>query len=151
MTERTALIVDDVGANREFLERLLGSAKFKTLAASNGAAALQAVALMEKLPMAVVDMKLPDMTGLVLVTHLRQKFPEVYLVVASMYDERSRIEQAFAAGCNAYLVKPHGFMELYERLLKDEPETLRNAPPLIIDQFGPRLFKPATRPLPPLS
>lgn len=148
MAERAALVVDDVAANREFVERLLGGAKFKTLAASSGTAALQAVALMEKLPLAMVDMKLPDMSGLELIGKLRQKFPEAYLVVASMYDERSRMEQAFSAGCNVYLVKPHGFMELFKRLMQNDPETLRSAAPLIIDQYGPRQFKPATRPLP---
>ena len=150
MTERAALIVDDVAANREFLERLLGGAKFKTLAARNGTTALQLVAQMDTLPLAMVDMKLPDMSGLELIGKLRQKFPEAYLVVASMYDERSRMEHAFAVGCNVYLVKPYGFMELFKRLMQDGPETLRNAIPLIIDQYGPRQFKPATRPLPPL-
>lgn len=150
MSERAALVVDDVPANREFVERLLGGAKFEVLPAGTGKGALQIVAQLQKLPLAMVDMKLPDMSGLELVDKLRQKFPDAYLVVASMYDERSRMEQAFAAGCNVYLVKPHGFMELYKRLMQDDLNTLRNAAPLIVDQYGPRQFKPATRPLPPL-
>ncbi|MEZ4670352.1 MAG: response regulator [Anaerolineae bacterium] len=149
MTELTALIVDDVPANREFLERLLAGAKFKVTAAGSGTAALQSVDHLETLPLAVVDMKLPDMSGLELVTKLRQKYPDAYVVVASMYDERSRMEQAFAAGCNVYLVKPHGFMDLFKRLMQDKPDNLRKAPPIIIDQYGPRPFKPSTRPLTP--
>jgi CheY-like chemotaxis protein len=141
MTERLALVVDDVGANREFVVRLLSGAKFKVISGSTGKAAQELIVSQDDLPMAIVDMKLPDMSGLELVVELRKKFPKSYLVVASMYDERSTMEKAFAAGCNVYLVKPHGFMELYKRLVQSELSALCADPPLIVDQYGPRLFK----------
>ncbi len=147
MAERLALVVDDVGANREFVVRLLSGAKFKVISASNGKAAHELIVLQDDLPMAIVDMKLPDMSGLELVVELRKKFPKSYLVVASMYDERTTIDQAFAAGCNVYLVKPHGFMELYKRLIQSELAALCAEPPLVIDQYGPRLFKPLEKPV----
>jgi CheY-like chemotaxis protein len=147
MAERLALVVDDVGANREFVVRLLNGAKFRVISASTGKAALELIVLQEDdLPMAIVDMKLPDMSGLDLVIELRRKFPRSYLVVASMYDERSTMDKAFAAGCNVYLVKPHGFMELYKRLIQSELTALCADPPLVIDQYGPRLFKPLDKP-----
>lgn len=142
MAERLALVVDDVGANREFVARLLNGAKYKVLSGSTGTTALQLIALEDDLPLAIIDMKLPDMSGLELVIELRKKFPTSYLVVASMYDERSTMEKAFAAGCNVYLVKPHGFMELYKRLSQSELTALCTQPPTIIDQYGPRLYKP---------
>jgi CheY-like chemotaxis protein len=146
MNERLALVVDDVGANREFVTRLLNGAKYKVLSGSTGTTALQLIALEDDLPLAIIDMKLPDMSGLELVIQLRKKFPGAYLVVASMYDERSTIDKAFAAGCNVYLVKPHGFMELYKRLSQKELETLCCEPPLVIDQYGPRVFKSPDKP-----
>ncbi len=142
MAERLALVVDDVGANREFVERLLGGAKFKVVSASTGKVALEIISQHDDIAMAIVDMKLPDMSGLELITHLRSKFPSAYLVVASMYDERSTMDKAFAAGCNVYLVKPHGFMELFQRLVKSELSVLCQDPRSIIDQYGPRVFKP---------
>jgi len=146
MPERLALVVDDVGANREFVVRLLSGAKFKVISGSTGKAALDLIVLQDDLPMAIVDMKLPDMSGLDLVVELRKKFPKSYLVVASMYDERSTMDKAFAAGCNVYLVKPHGFMELFKRLQQSELTALCADPPLVIDQYGPRLFKPLDKP-----
>lgn len=148
MAERLALVVDDVGANREFVERLLNGAKFKVLSASTGKAALQIISEHDELSMAIVDMKLPDMSGLELVAQLRGKFTSAYLVVASMYDERSTMDKAFAAGCNVYLVKPHGFMELYQRLMRSELSVLLQDPRSIIDQYGPRVFKPLTSTIP---
>lgn len=147
MAERLALVVDDVGANREFVVRLLNGVKYKVLSASTGKAALQLIALEDEMPLAIIDMKLPDMSGLDLVTELRRKFPAAYLVVASMYDERSTIEKAFTAGCNVYIVKPHGFMELYKRLSKSELPALCAEPHQVIDQYGPRLYKPHDKPV----
>ena len=144
MTEKKALAVDDASANRDFLERLLGGAQFKVLGAGTGTAALQVVEGLEKLELAVVDWKLPDTTGLELACTIRQRFPETYLVIATMFDERSMMEEAFEKGCNVFLVKPHGFMELFQRLISTDIDTLRNAPSTIIDQYGPRLFKAST-------
>jgi CheY-like chemotaxis protein len=148
MTERKALAVDDASANRDFLERLLGGAKFEVLAAGSGAAALKVVEGLDKLELAVVDWKLPDTTGLDLACEIRARFPDTYLVIATMYDERSMMEEAFANGCNVFLVKPHGFMELFQRLLTTDIDELRAAPSTIIDQFGPRLYKASTNTVP---
>lgn len=148
MSDRIALVVDDVSANREFLERLLVGAKFKVLSSGTGSQALKLVADLPALPLAIVDMKLPDTTGLELAVKLRQHFPDTYLVVATMLDERSLIEQSFAAGCNAFLVKPHGFMELYKRLTNTEEDIAKAWPHMIIDQFGPRVFKTSTQTIP---
>jgi CheY-like chemotaxis protein len=144
MTQRIALTVDDVGANREFLERLLTGAKFEVLSAATGGEAFSLIEKVDELPLAVVDMKLPDMSGLQLIGHLRQKYPKSYLVIASMYDERSKMVAAFDIGCNAYLVKPNGFMELFQRLMTVELDALREDQPLIVDQYGARHFKGTT-------
>lgn len=151
MTEKIALAVDDASANREFLERLLGGAHFKVLSAGTGYGALKAAAEISDLTLAMVDMKLPDMTGLDLVRQLRERFPNAYLVIATMYDERSVMEDSFAAGCNVFLVKPHGFMELFQRLMTTDIQTMCAGPQLVIDQYGPRNFKAATQSVPKLK
>ncbi len=145
MVDRVALAVDDVSANREFLERLLAGARFKVLPAGTGSQALKLVADLVELPLAMVDMKLPDMDGLELATKLRAQFPNTYLVIATMLDDRSLMDEAFKVGCNAFLVKPHGFMELYKRLINNEIDLMKTWPQVIIDQFGPRLYKTTTQ------
>jgi len=47
---------------------------------------------------------------------LRAEYPDSLLVMATMHDDRTLIDQAFVAGVDVFLVKPHGFMELYRRL-----------------------------------
>lgn len=144
MNNRVALVVDDAPANRDFLERLLGGAKFQVIGAATGQKALDAVADRKDVSLALVDMKLPDMTGLQLIVELRQRFPEACLVIATMLDDRSMIEEAFKQGCHIFLVKPHGFMELFQRLMTSDVTAIRNGPRLVIDQYGPREFKLST-------
>jgi CheY-like chemotaxis protein len=139
-----ALVVDDAPANRDFAERLLGGAQFEIEGAATGEQALAAIESISALDLALVDWKLPDMIGLELLGKLRARFPEACLVIATMYDDRARMEQAFDAGCNVFLVKPHGFMELFRRLIAGELQAMRGGPPTIIDQYGPRPFKKAT-------
>ncbi len=151
MSEKIALAIDDAPANRDFLERLLGGAQFKVLGAGTGAAALQIADTLDHLTLAMVDMKLPDTNGLELAASLRERFPDSYLVFATILDERALMEQAFACGCNVFLVKPHGFMELFQRLMSMNIDEMRAGPPLVIDQYGPRVFKAATQQVPKVA
>jgi two-component system NtrC family response regulator len=151
MSERIALAVDDASANRDFLERLLNGAGFKVRSAGTGAAALQAIEGLSQLSLAMVDWKLPDTTGLELATVIRERFPDTYLIIATMYDERSMMEAAFNKGCNVFLVKPHGFMELFQKLTATDIRDLRTGPNLVIDQYGPRLFKGSTGTMPKVT
>jgi DNA-binding response OmpR family regulator len=136
-----ALVVDDEPANRDFVERLLQTAGYNVVGASTGAAALQAAKTMTGLTIALVDQELPDSTGLEIITKLRTDHPAALLVMATMHDDRPLIDQAFVAGIDVFLVKPHGFMELYRRLNEAQADTARLRR-LVIDQYGPRPYKP---------
>lgn len=140
MVDRIALVVDDEPANLNFLERLIEQARFNVRGATCGKAALDKVEGCPEITLALVDMQLPDMTGLQLVTELRKRFPDAYLVIATMHDERDLMEKAFSRGCDMFLVKPHGFMELFRRLVSTSPDELRSGGFMVIDQYGPRPF-----------
>jgi CheY-like chemotaxis protein len=140
-----ALVVDDTPANRDFLERLLKQARFDVKGADSGESALKLISDVPTLELAVVDMQLPDMNGLQLTVELRQKFPQAYIVIATMYDDKSLMDRAFSRGCNVFLVKPHGFMELFKRLTTQKMEDLLIEKQLVIDQYGPRPFTPVSR------
>lgn len=140
-----ALVVDDTPANRDFLERLLKQAGFDILGASTGKAALGLVENLDELALALIDMQLPDMPGLQLTYDLRRRFPHAYIVVATMHDERSLMESVFVKGGNCFLVKPHGFMELYRRLTTVSIKDLLETECVVIDQYGPRNFSRISR------
>ena len=145
MTERLALVVDDTPANRDFLERLLMTAKFTVRTADSGQAAIKALKDVETLALAVVDMQLPDVNGLQLTVELRERYPNAVIVVATMYDERSLMERSFQKGCNIFLVKPHGFMELFKRLTTINLDEMCTQTNMVIDQYGPRILTPTLK------
>jgi two-component system response regulator (stage 0 sporulation protein F) len=141
-----AVVVDDEPANRDFVERLLHLAGLKVQGASSGAEALAAAQAVPILALALIDQELPDLPGLEVIKQMRTISPEAVLVMATVHDHRELIEQAFGAGVDIFLVKPHGFMELYRRLQETsanadtdpDQDSLRR---LIIDQYGPRPYK----------
>lgn len=137
----SALVVDDEPANCDFCVRLLQQARLNVKGASSGQEALDQARTMENLALVVIDHRLPDMSGVSLLARLREQFPNAMLIMATMHDERSLMEQAFETGCDVFLVKPHGFMELYKRLKATPPGGEGTHEQLIIDQYGPRPYR----------
>lgn len=140
MSKRVALVVDDNHHNRDFVERLLAHAGFEIRAADGGKAALDVIGDLHSLALAVVDMELADMNGLLVTSELRRRFAKACLVIATMHDDRSLMDSAFQKGCNVFLVKPHGFMELFKRITTDGLDAIRDGAQIVIDQYGPRSF-----------
>jgi DNA-binding response OmpR family regulator len=133
-----ALVIDDTPANLDFFERLLKQAGFNIFGASSGKQAISHLETLHNLRLAVVDMELPDASGLQLTQRIRAMFPQAYIVVATMHDERSLMMDVFRAGGNCFMVKPHGFMELFKRVTTMDLDGLRDGDCTIIDQYGPR-------------
>jgi DNA-binding response OmpR family regulator len=133
-----ALVIDDTPANLDFLERLLKQAQFNIFGASSGKQAIEHLEELKTLTLAVVDMELPDASGLQLTQRIRALFPQAYIVVATMHDERSLMMDVFRAGGNCFMVKPHGFMELFKRVTTMDLNSLRDGECTVIDQYGPR-------------
>ena len=134
---KTALVIDDEPANRDFLVRLLVQANMEVKGAKTGAEALAIAETVEHFSLIAIDNKLPDMNGVELLVKFREKYPEAKLVMATMLDERKLMTKAFENGCDVFLVKPHGFMELFRRL----QESTDKLDQLIIDQYGPRPYR----------
>jgi len=141
MAAKKALILEDTAANRMFFERLLMQAGFEVVGAEKGKEALEKVQVMGEMHLAILDMEIPDITGLEMTHRLRQQFPNACIVVATMHDERSLMQSAFSKGCDVFLVKPHGFMDLFKRLTTEGSDGLHQNRPLVIDQYGPRAFQ----------
>ncbi len=146
MTDRLSLIVDDTPANRDFLMRLIKQANFTVRGAATGQDALDYM-YKDKLAfeLFIIDMELPDMNGLQLTLRVREKYPQAMIVVATMHDDHSWIQKSFEMGCDLFLVKPHGFMELYKRLAGTDLSALRAEGQQLIDQYGVRPYRTVSR------
>ena len=65
---------------------------------------------------AVVDLSLSDAHGLDLIQNINAQFPEVQVVVYSMYDEFIYAERAIRAGASGYVTKAHSTANLIEAI-----------------------------------
>lgn len=114
MSRETVLIVDDEEAIRTFLRISLKGSGYQTLEAECGADALELVRSAQPDAL-VLDMVLPDFSGLEVTRALRRWtwIPIVFLSVRD--DEKTKVE-ALDAGADDYLCKPFGLKELLARL-----------------------------------
>lgn len=139
-----ALVVDDEFANRDFMMRLLQQAKLEVRGASTGKKAMEAVEeLGSQIVLVMLDHRLPDQSGIDVLKQMREKLPDAKILMATMHDERSMMREAFDLGATGFLVKPHGFMELFKRVktVTTDKSVLDDLDSLIFDQHGIRNWR----------
>ena len=60
----------------------------------------------DKLPdVAVIDISMPEINGITLARRLAEECPSVRVVILTLYEERSFLRQAIAAGAKGYVLK----------------------------------------------
>ncbi len=91
--------------------------------ASNGEEGLEK-ALELKPDIILVDVRMPVMDGLEFSRVIRQKTPEVRIIIVSGYDDFRYAKEALNLGVNGYLLKPVGAEELINILLKQCEEIM---------------------------
>lgn len=60
----------------------------------------------------ILDYSMPVMGGIETSSYLREKFPEIKIILLSMYDDEEFIEKAIESGANGYLSKDDDLSEL---------------------------------------
>lgn len=105
------LVVEDDDSMRAAIERLLRAAGHETAAYAT-AEALLAADSGASAACVVSDLRLPAMSGLDLLSRLRERTWRVPLILITAYDAPGRREEALRCGASAYLVKPFPGAEL---------------------------------------
>ena len=108
------LVVDDDPGVRDVVAGALRDDGYDVRTAATGLGALAAVGD-EPPDLVVLDLRLPDVDGVVVVSRLRPDYSGPILICSGISDERARI-RALDAGADDYMVKPFGVAELRARL-----------------------------------
>jgi two-component system KDP operon response regulator KdpE len=108
------LIVDDEQAIRRFLQAALASSEFTLHEADNGHAALAAAVALRP-DLILLDLGLPDIDGVEVISRLRE-WSAVPIIVLSVRDREKDKVEALNAGADDYLTKPFGVAELSARM-----------------------------------
>ena len=126
---RLCLVVEDQTCNRDWLSAMLRQA-FGDLEVVAVGSLREARAWLgddrraRNLWLALIDLGLPDGSGVELIRWLKQAAPGVLLVVASIYDDDQHLFEALSAGAIGYLLKDQeeGAMAHYlKRIEAGEP------------------------------
>jgi len=128
MPREKLLLVDDEASQRQLLAGFLDSHGYQVTQADTGAAALESYPSVFA-PLAVVDMKMPGMSGLELLQKLRAINPFVQVIVLTAFGSVESAVEAMRAGAFDYVTKP--VEDLDELLLRLEKAAAQNR--LVVD------------------
>lgn len=64
----------------------------------------------------ITDIMMPIMNGIEAATEIKLKFPEIYVLMLTAYEDSFHLEKAMAAGADGYLSKDVGAKELIESI-----------------------------------
>lgn len=127
---RVCLLVEDQAATRNWLRALIGEAypDAEIVEASTRREANQWLDFYRRTPqslwLALIDLGLPDGSGISLISRLTQDFPDTLSVVSSIYDDDTHLFEAISAGAKGYLLKDQDkarFLNYLRRIELGEP------------------------------
>jgi len=105
MSIRVAIVEDDEQV-RENLARLIGEAKGFECVATFASGEQAVSGFPRRVPdVVIMDINLPGISGVECVRQLKSAFPDVHIVMFTVYDDSERIFQALQMGAAGYLLK----------------------------------------------
>lgn len=114
---KSVLIVDDHPLFREGLKFIIGrNERFKVVGeAENAAGALREAKKLNP-DIVLVDISLPDKSGIQLTYELKKQQPQVMIMIVSMHSKIDYIAEAFQAGAKGYVAKESAAERLVQGL-----------------------------------
>lgn len=116
MENKRILIVDDEPRTREGLKRTLenwSEGQFEITCLDNGEAAVKFLAT-DRIHLLITDIRMPKMTGLKLIEHLKEQKIKPAIIIISAFSEFEYAQEALRQGVVSYLLKPIGKHKLIE-------------------------------------
>ncbi len=113
------LLVEDNDMNRDMLMRRLSRKGYEVSVAVDGLVALEKVAV-ESPDLILMDMSLPVMDGWEATRRLKgdEATRDIPVIALTAHTLKSDRDEALAAGCDDYDVKPFDFQRLLEKIEK---------------------------------
>ncbi len=100
------LLVDDEINMLETLGDVLREERYQVASASSGEEALQRLEKEQDFDLVITDLKMPKMNGLELLSHVRERFPRVEVIVLTGHGSVESAVEAMRRGAWDFLLKP---------------------------------------------
>ena len=117
MTKFVILIAEDDPINYMFLKIILKNIVKRIDHAINGK---EAVDLASKNPydLVLMDLEMPVMNGIIATQKIKQRFPDLPIIVQTAFIAQNDKDQALEAGCDDFIGKPFNKDDLLEMINK---------------------------------
>lgn len=102
---KKVLVIDDEAIIRVSCKRTLTSEGFKVSLASRCKEGLE-ILEKESFDLVILDLKMPDMDGIELLPLIRNKWPDVKVIVISGYGTEQTAEDTVKLGAHKFMGKP---------------------------------------------
>lgn len=114
----TALIIEDLDEAAAWLRQALQASfpGITTRIASTVAGATRQIQQTETIALALVDLGLPDGSGIEVIKHIRQTHPTTICIVTSIFADDKHIFPALKAGAAGYLLKDQPIDQIVQAL-----------------------------------
>ena len=105
--QRRILVVDDEASIRELLVKTLSLAEYTVATAADGNSALSRLRdAGTACDLAIVDLKMPGMDGLMLIRQMKQLRPDLPVIIITGFSTEVSAIEAINLGVSGYLTKP---------------------------------------------
>lgn len=114
---KTILIVEDEEALREIFKDELSESGYQVLTSGDAKDCFTKLST-NKVDLLILDIKLPDLSGLELLEKIRKNYPDLPIIMATAYDSFRTDFSVWVANVSDYIVKPIDLVILKEKVKK---------------------------------
>ncbi|WP_195940331.1 cell wall metabolism DNA-binding response regulator WalR [Romboutsia sp. 1001713B170131_170501_G6] len=145
MKEKILILEDEIGI-RSFVSINLKREGYEVIEAGTGQEALEKISKEPDIKLALLDVMLPDISGIEVCKFIRQNFDQVGVIMLTAKAQEDDKIEGFISGADDYMVKPFSIKELLVRvsaLLRrvKKDENLSKGNEIVSDSFVLNLDK----------
>ncbi len=108
------IVDDDTALLQRYVESL--SDAYRVVTARTGRLAIERVKRRSDIDLAVIEYRLPDMSGIDVMKEIKDVEPSVLVLIATAYGDEEVAVEAFRSGARDYLKKPFSISELSTKI-----------------------------------
>ena len=150
MKEKILVLEDEIGI-RSFVSINLKREGYEIIEAGSGQEAIEQLSNHPDISIALLDVMLPDMSGIEICKFIRQQFDQIGVIMLTAKGQEEDKLEGFISGADDYMVKPFSIKELLvrvsaliRRVKKDENKFKSNeiiSDPFILNIDKRKLYK----------
>jgi len=111
------IVVDDELLLRDVMYDYLSSQGYEVFSAADADKAIEVIGTTEP-HLALIDIKLPKLSGIELTRMIKQNYPSMYVIIMTGYPSLETAATAMKNGASEYIIKPFRLDELNKLIKK---------------------------------